>query len=136
MLNTEDVDGKPGSDEQSGSPLFSGSALFSMTYLSQFLEFMSICILYYYNSKLVSYRSFHFFSNSIAVLLIRVGLYPLKHQSQLQQTTFINRQRIHMKNQALFSLQDKSKKLKCLLQFLVGTLRVNADSEIISYSLR
>ena len=41
-----------------------------------------------------------------------------------------------MKNQALFSLQDKSKKLKCLLQFLVGTLRVNADSEIISYSLR
>ena len=28
------------------------------------------------------------------------------------------RQRIHMKNQALFSLKDKSKKLKCrLLQF-------------------
>ena len=31
-----------------------------------------------------------------------------------------------MKNQALFSLKDKSKKLKCrLLQFLSGTLRVN-----------
>ena len=31
-----------------------------------------------------------------------------------------------MKNQALFSLEDKSKKLKCcLLQFLFGTLRVN-----------
>ena len=31
-----------------------------------------------------------------------------------------------MKNQALFSLKDKSKKLKCrLLQFLFGTLRVN-----------
>ena len=34
-------------------------------------------------------------------------------------------QRTHMKNQALFSLKDKSKKLKCrLLQFLFGTLRV------------
>ena len=31
-----------------------------------------------------------------------------------------------MKNQALFSLKDKSKKLKChLLQFLFGPLRVN-----------
>ena len=31
------------------------------------------------------------------------------------------RQRIHMKNQALFSSKDKSKKLKCpLLQFLFG----------------
>ena len=30
-----------------------------------------------------------------------------------------------MKNQALFSLKDKSKKFKCrLLQFLFGTLRV------------
>ena len=30
-----------------------------------------------------------------------------------------------MKNQALFSLKDKSKQLKCpLLQFLFGTLRV------------
>ena len=36
------------------------------------------------------------------------------------------RQRIHMKNQALFSLKNKSKRLKCrLLQFLFGTLRVN-----------
>ena len=39
------------------------------------------------------------------------------------------RQRIHTKNQALFSLKDKSKKLKCLLlQFLVGALRVNLSS--------
>ena len=31
-----------------------------------------------------------------------------------------------MKNQALFSLKDKNKKLKCLLlQFLFGALRVN-----------
>ena len=31
-----------------------------------------------------------------------------------------------MKNQALFFLKDKSKKLKCrLLQFLFGALRVN-----------
>ena len=30
-----------------------------------------------------------------------------------------------MKNQALFSLKDKSKKIKChVLQFLIGTLRV------------
>ena len=35
------------------------------------------------------------------------------------------RQRIHMKNQVLFSLKDKSKKLKSrLLQFLFGALRV------------
>ena len=34
------------------------------------------------------------------------------------------RQKIHMKNQALFSSKDKSKKLKCpLLQFLFGALR-------------
>ena len=35
------------------------------------------------------------------------------------------RQRIHMKNQASFSLKDKSKKLNCrLLQFLLGASRV------------
>ena len=35
-----------------------------------------------------------------------------------------------MKNQALFSSKDKSKKLKCrLLQFLLGALRVNSVSE-------
>ena len=34
----------------------------------------------------------------------------------------MNRQRIHTKNQVLFSSKDKSKKLKCcLLQFLFGT---------------
>ena len=33
---------------------------------------------------------------------------------------------VYLKYQALFSLKDKSKKLKChLLQFLFGTLRVN-----------
>ena len=37
-----------------------------------------------------------------------------------------------MKNQALFSSKDKSKKLKCrLLQFLFGTLRVNNGLLII-----
>ena len=36
------------------------------------------------------------------------------------------RQRIHLKHQGLFSLKDKSRKLKChLLQFLFGALRVN-----------
>ena len=42
---------------------------------------------------------------------------------------FSARQRILMKNQALFSSKDtcKSKKLKCgLLQFLYSTLRVNS----------
>ena len=41
------------------------------------------------------------------------------------------RQRIHMKNQDLFSSKDKSKELKCrlqLLQFLFGVLRVKAIS--------
>ena len=39
-------------------------------------------------------------------------------------SVFSARQRIHMKNEALFSLKDKSKKLKChLLQFLLGALR-------------
>ena len=39
------------------------------------------------------------------------------------------RQRIHMKNQALFSLKGKSKKLKCrLLQFLFGALRVKGKT--------
>ena len=33
---------------------------------------------------------------------------------------------IHLKNQALFSSKDESKKLKCrLLQFLFGAFRVN-----------
>ena len=36
------------------------------------------------------------------------------------------RQRIRLKNQAVFSSKDRSKKLKCrLLQFLFGALRVN-----------
>ena len=39
-------------------------------------------------------------------------------------------QRIHMKNQALFSSKDKSKKLKChLLEFLFGALRVKAQKK-------
>ena len=43
------------------------------------------------------------------------------------------RQRIHIKNQAVFSLKDKSKKLKCrLLQFLFGALRV----KLTNYSMR
>ena len=45
-----------------------------------------------------------------------------------------------MKNQALFSSEDKSKKLKCrLLQFLSGALRVNlfeSHSPEISQVLR
>ena len=42
-----------------------------------------------------------------------------------------------MKNQALFSLKDKSKKLKCrLLQFLFGALRVNAAANDINKDTR
>ena len=38
--------------------------------------------------------------------------------------------RIHMKNQASFSLKDTSKKLKwCLLQFLFGAFRVKMNWE-------
>ena len=41
------------------------------------------------------------------------------------------RQRIHMKNQALISSKNKSKKSKCcLLQFLLGALRVNFSDEV------
>ena len=44
------------------------------------------------------------------------------------------RQRIHMKNQTLFSSKDISKKLKCrLLQFLFGTLRVNCLFLVLSH---
>ena len=39
-----------------------------------------------------------------------------------------------MKNQALFSLKDDSKKLKCrLLQFLFGTLRVKELAVLCSH---
>ena len=42
--------------------------------------------------------------------------------------SLLARQRIHMKNQVLFSSRDKSKKLECrLLQFLFGALRVNVS---------
>ena len=41
----------------------------------------------------------------------------------------LGRQRIHLKNQALLSSKDKSKKLKChLLQFLFGTIRVKKNT--------
>ena len=46
------------------------------------------------------------------------------------------RQRIHRKNQVLFSLKVKSKKLKCrLLQFLFSALRVKAVFQSISSHL-
>ena len=39
-----------------------------------------------------------------------------------------------MKNQAIFSLKDKSKKIKCcLLQFSFGALRVNVSPTTRSY---
>ena len=42
-----------------------------------------------------------------------------------------------MKNQALFSSKDKSKKIKCrLLQFLFGASRVKTIYAICNHSLR
>ena len=42
-----------------------------------------------------------------------------------------------MKNQALFSSKDKSKKLKCcLLQFLFGTLRVKTICALSLFTLK
>ena len=42
-----------------------------------------------------------------------------------------------MKNQALFSSKDKSKKLKCrLLQFLFGAFRVIKEFQVISSTHR
>ena len=40
-----------------------------------------------------------------------------------------------MKNQALFSSNDKTKKIKCLLQFLFGALRVKGTAEIFPQAL-
>ena len=79
------------------------------------------------------------FDKCLSVLFF-FHILTLKPQSRLQQTTFINifhcfsekigldvssessaRQRSHMKNEALFSSKDKSKKLKCrLLQFCLA----------------
>ena len=58
-----------------------------------------------------------------------INIFPLffleKKDLMFQVNPLLARQKIHMKNQALFSLKDKSKKLKCrLLQFLFGVLRV------------
>ena len=42
-----------------------------------------------------------------------------------------------MKNQALFSSKDKSKKSKCcLLQFLFGALRVKKNHALVTLKLR
>ena len=38
-----------------------------------------------------------------------------------------------MKNQALFSSKDKSKNLKCLLQFLFSALRVKLGLSLLRY---
>ena len=49
---------------------------------------------------------------------------------QVNQHASSARQRIHMKNHALFSSTDKSKQLKCrLLQFLFGALRVKSGCD-------
>ena len=50
------------------------------------------------------------------------------------------RQKIHMEHQALFSLKDKSKKIKChLLQFFFGALKVKIKCGnycLISYEVK
>ena len=50
-----------------------------------------------------------------------------------QVNPLLARQRIHMKNRALFSSKDKSKKIKCrLLQFLLVPLRLKVFSVVAS----
>ena len=49
---------------------------------------------------------------------------PLLHKTMFKANPLLAKQRIHMKNQVLFSSKDKSKKLKCLLQFLFGASRI------------
>ena len=84
-----------------------------------------------------------------------VNCNPIKRQSQVEQTPFINtfslflekirldiscessaRQRIHMKHQALFCSQDKSKKNSVVCcKFLFGALRVRIFCNTVdSYS--
>ena len=47
------------------------------------------------------------------------------------------RQRIHMKHQALFPEEDKSKKLKCrLLQFLLAALRVKYETTFLHFLIQ
>ena len=54
-----------------------------------------------------------------------------------QVNPLLARQRIDMKNQALFSLKDKCKKVKChLLQILYGALRVNTYFAVSDLILR
>ena len=44
------------------------------------------------------------------------------------------RQRIHMKNQPLYSLKDKSKKLKCrLLQFLSSHSKWTGEGQVVRW---
>ena len=65
--------------------------------------------------------------NKYTVLTKKIKIYTAKLEhlhKEFFQNTFL-------KNQALFYLKDKSKKLKCLLQFLFGALRIKENSVII-----
>ena len=93
---------------------------------------MRSCLLKIYQFDKISIRSSRF---PCLIFCKKHKLqYQLKAPITMQQTTFINifhcfsekirldvssessaRQRIHMKNQALFSSKDKSRKLKCRL---------------------
>ena len=57
-------------------------------------------------------------------MMLQVNPLPMKIRLDVSSESSA-RQRIHMKNQVLFSSKDKSKRLRCrLLQFLFGALRV------------
>ena len=73
----------------------------------------------------------HSFLLCYLICTLRISIHCIKLVRKILLEVYVScclsaRQRIHMKNQALFSSKDKSnKKLKCrLLQFLFGTLRV------------
>ena len=77
--------------------------------MSQFLEFLTLKAPVTTAADDIHYYFFHCFSGKIRL--------NVSSESSAGQ-------RIHMKNQALFSPKDKSKKLKCrLLQLLFGALR-------------
>ena len=68
-------------------------------------------------------------ADDIHVFSLFFGFFSEKIRPNVSSESSV-RQRIHMKNQALFSLKDKSKKLKCcLLQFLFGALRVKIEDD-------
>ena len=96
----------------------------------------SVCSGIYCISSVIRWRFFSFQNNPKNLdpsykTDLHVELWDMFRKGQnrtrakFHRTESSARQRIHMKNQALFSSRGKSKKSKCcLLQYLFGTLRI------------